>query len=400
MQIFVNPNYDFMKWRFRLIAISLIWIIAGFVLFAKNGVNWGIDFSGGANLVLKFREAVPLDQLRAMLPEATLQQYGKAEARDILIRLPKARGEGDYAGQAVALLNTRLNPESATKHDLNYLGSDRLLNLLQTNDPDKKGTNPAAVEHYKQIASSVIDRRSELGIFTSMQQVSTVPGVSAPTARVLNEKAFLGDFNVLNQETVGPQVGSELQRKAILALVLSTLAMGVYIAIRFDLKFGVAAVICMIYDVLVSLALLAFLNAEFAIITVAALLMVVGYSINDKVVLYDRVRENMRKVRNESFSDVLNRSLNQTLSRTVLTGGSVMLVLITLILFGGEVIQDFAALLLVGTIAGTYSTLTLAPAVTIAWNNLTSGKRDVPGAPAESRLEKPASIEARKRKAS
>jgi preprotein translocase subunit SecF len=152
--------------------------------------------------------------------------------------------------------------------------------------------------------------------------------------------------------------------------------MGVYIAIRFDIRFGVAAIICLVHDVLFSFAFLALIGGEFSLITVAAFLMIIGYSINDTVVIYDRVRENMKKSRvREDFNTVLNRSLNQTLSRTILTGGCVMLILLSLILFGGEVIHDFALLLLVGTIIGTLSTLTVVPAVVMFWNQRLAGSQ-------------------------
>lgn len=399
MQIFANANYNFTKWRFHAVAISLIWVALGLAFLIKDGINWGIDFAGGASITLRFKDAVPLDLLRDQMKGATIQQYGKAEDRSVLIRLPRQAQETDLAGQTVEELNKRLNPELASKHDLNFYGSDRLAQLLLQNDPDRKGTNAAAQQYYKDLADRIIEKRSEIGIFTSMQQVTSVPGVTPATATALNEKAFLGRFNLLSQETVGPQVGSELQRKAVLAIIFATLAMGAYIAVRFDLKFGVAAVICMIYDVLVALSLLVIFNLEFSIITVASLLMVVGYSVNDKVVLYDRVRENLRKLRGrDTFENVLNLSINQTLSRTVLTGGSVMLVLVALILFGGEVLSDFAWLLLVGTIAGTYSSLTLAPLVVLAWDNLTHKRRSEVDNGQRARLEPV--TETRKRKAS
>jgi hypothetical protein len=146
--------------------------------------------------------------------------------------------------------------------------------------------------------------------------------------------------------------------------------MGIYIAVRFDLKFGVAALLCLFHDTCLALAFLGMIGGEFEIITVAAFLMIIGYSINDTVVIYDRVRENAKKVRatRETSPTVINRSLNQTLSRTILTGGCVMIILVCLIVWGGEVINDFAWLLLVGSICGTYSTLTVVPAIVLAWN--------------------------------
>jgi preprotein translocase SecF subunit len=213
-----------------------------------------------------------------------------------------------------------------------------------------------------------------------MSQVTSAPGVTTRIAGFLNDKCFLGAFNLLNQETVGPQVGHDLQRKAILAVVLSTLAMGAYLWIRFDLMFGASAIVCIVHDVLMSLAFLMMINGEFSLNIVAALLLIVGFSINDTVVMYDRVRENRRKLKTRmNLEEQLNLAMNQTLSRTILTSGSVVIVLIALILFGGKVIHEFAWILLIGVLAGTYSTVTIVPAVAIAWNNLTGRKHDLSG---------------------
>jgi preprotein translocase subunit SecF len=402
MQIFVNTKYDFIGYRFYAVVFSLLWILAGLGLFMKNGVNWGIDFAGGANIVLKFRDKVPMDRLRADLKEASIQQYGKAEERAVLIRLPKQARESDYAGQVVAKLNRNLNPQATSgKLDLNFQGRDRLTDLLANVDPDNKGTRPDAHTYYANFAQNIINKRSELGLFTEMRQVTSVPGVTTGIARVLNERTFLGAFNVLSQETVGPQVGRELQQKAIWAVCLATLAMGVYLWLRFDLMFGFAAVVCILHDVAVSLAFLAMINGEFSLNIVAALLLIVGYSINDTVVTYDRVRENRRKLKTRAtLEEQLNLAMNQTLSRTLLTSGTVIIVLIALILFGGKVIHEFALILLVGVIAGTYSTVTIVPSVAIAWNNLTGRRHDIAGPAARPRVEPaPPPREERKRKA-
>lgn len=379
MQIFVNPNYNILKWRWHWIAGSVLFILIGLGVMAARGVNLGIDFAGGASVILRFQEEPPIAELRSIVSDASIQQYGKREENSVLIRLPQTSEEGDYAGRVVTMLNQRLNSGAAGKLDLNFQGSAAIAEVLQAADPDGRGTSPDAIAHYRTVAENIIDRRSELGIFTSMDQVTGAEGVTPAAARVIRDRAVLGSFNLLSGETVGPAVGKELQQKAMWAIILSTLAMGAYIAVRFDLKFGVAGVLILIHDSLVALAFLAMINGEFEIITVAAFLMIIGYSINDTVVVYDRVRENVKKVRmRESFEDVLNHSLNQTLSRTILTGGSVMLVLLSLIFFGGEVIKEFALLLLVGTIAGTYSTLFIVPAIVIAWQKKL-GRSSVPG---------------------
>jgi len=396
MRIFTNPNYDFIKYRWHAVILSLILIGVGAAMFITRGVNLGIDFAGGANIVLKFKEAVPLAELRAKLPAATIQQYDDAAKNSVLIRLPKQEREGDYAGAIVEQLHKDLNPEAAQKHDLNYLGSDRLASLLIETNPENRVASPQTVTHYNELAKRIIDKRSELRIFTDMNQVSSVQGAST-AAKVIRERAFIGRFNVLNQETVGPQVGAQLQVKAMWAIILSSLAMGAYIWIRFDIGFGVSAIVCIIHDVLIATTFLLLLNLEFSLNVVAALLTIVGYSINDTVVLYDRVRENKRKIKKPmSLAEHLNLAMNQTLSRTILTAGTVFLVLVAMLAFGGEVIRSFAWILTIGVISGTYSTLLIVPAVAVAWDNFTSSRR----APAAARVEAPREENQRKRKAS
>ena len=390
MQIFVNTKYDFVKWRFAAVAFSVIWVLIGVGFYFKRGINWGIDFAGGANVILKFKDAVPMDRLRAELADASIQQYDKPEARAVLIRLPQQARESDYAGQVVERLHRDLNPPAPGKIDLNYHGREILTDLLATTDPDNRGTRPDARAYYANVAQAVIARRSELGMFRSMNEVTSTPGVTVGIARVLNDKTVLGSFNVFGQETVGPQVGSELRQKAIYAIIFSTLAMGIYLWLRFDLIFGAAAIICIIHDVTVSIAFLGMIYGEVSLNIVAALLLIVGYSINDTVVMYDRVRENKRKLKTRmSFEEQLNLAMNQTLSRTILTSGSVVIVLIALLLFGGKVIHEFAWILLIGVLAGTYSTITIVPAVAIAWNKWTGRKHDIAGPVARPRVEQP-----------
>lgn len=361
MYILKNPNFDFIRWRWVITIISFLIVLSGLVVIMTRGLNLGIDFAGGANVIVRFQEAPETARLRSIVPDAVIQRFGPEQDNSILFRLPQQDIEGDYAGEVVSLLHTSLNEEGDTKLDLNYRGSAAIAELLSA----RAGLSGVAAA---EMAQEIIDARSSVELFSDYSQVEAIEGMTPAMLEVLRTEAYLGSFNVLSQETVGPQIGRELQRKAFLAIVLAILAMGIYIAIRFaDLNFGIAAIICLIHDVGAALTLLAFMRAEFEIITVSAMLLVVGYSINDTVVIYDRVRENLRKMRGKGdYARILNISMNQTLSRTILTTGTTLCAITSLIIFGGEVIREFSWVLFVGTIAGTYSTISIVPAIVLA----------------------------------
>lgn len=173
-----------------------------------------------------------------------------------------------------------------------------------------------------------------------------------------------GSYEILRVDTVGPKVGRDLWRDATLAVFASTVLMGIYIAVRFDLRFGLGAAIALLHDVLVTLAALVMTQMEFDLTTVAALLTIVGFSVNDTVVISDRIRENLRR-RRESLSAIINASINETLSRTVITSGTAILVVVALFLLGGDVIHSFAFALLVGFIAGVYSSVYVAAPIVL-----------------------------------
>ena len=180
-------------------------------------------------------------------------------------------------------------------------------------------------------------------------------------------------FEVRRVETVGPKVGKDLRRKALLAVAFSTLMMGVYVSLRFELRFGIAAAIALFHDVLIAAGALSLMNMEFDLTVVAALLTVVGFSVNDTVIVCDRIRENMRKLRRESLATIINRSINETLSRTIITNGTVIVVVIALLFLGGDVMHAFAFALLVGFVIGTYSSIYVASPIVLLWEK--EGKR-------------------------
>ena len=185
--------------------------------------------------------------------------------------------------------------------------------------------------------------------------------------KVLTDQFGADQFEVRRIESVGPKIGEDLRQRGALSVIVATIMMGIYIWFRFDLRFGIGAVIALAHDVLVAVGALMLANYEFDLTIIAALLTIVGFSVNDTVVICDRIRENMRKIKRETLEGIINISINETLSRTILTTGTALLVLVSLYLLGGAVIRPFAFTLLVGFISGVYSTIFIASPVILMW---------------------------------
>jgi len=215
-------------------------------------------------------------------------------------------------------------------------------------------------------------------VMVRVPQVGAEQGASLSAAAQNVENALrksnLGNFKVVGTEIVGPAVGEELTQKGIWAFVLSLIGILAYLAFRFEFSFAVGAVIATLHDVLVTFAFLAFFRYDLSLNVVAAILTVTGYSTNDTIVIFDRVRENMRKMRRESLNDIINISINQTLGRTVITAGTALLSAIALFLFGGEVLHGFAFTMIVGIVTGTYSSVFVAAAIVTFWRRTKPSK--------------------------
>ncbi|MEM7354763.1 MAG: protein translocase subunit SecF [Acidobacteriota bacterium] len=376
MQFLTDSRIDFMKYRRVFIWVSLILlVVAAAELFFLTGLNLGIDFAGGTQLTVRMRDAVDVDQLRrtfenAGLREAGIQRYGTPDSNEVLIKAPVVGGSEEGSGtQLIAALDSDFNSNGGGKHDLNQRGADALASLLYTADPDNlvAADEVAARNEYSTIADAVLGARRNVTIFTSWDQIAGVEGLSEAALATLKEQAHLGAFHVLQNENVGPQIGSELRTKGILSVALSFFGMLLYIWFRFELRFGVGALVAVVHDFLITLGLFALMNYEFNLSTIAAFLTLVGYSVNDSVVIFDRVRENMRRLRRKPLVEIMNTSLNQTLSRTILTSGTTLTVLVCLFIAGGEVIRGFAFVLMIGVIIGTYSSIFVASPFALAW---------------------------------
>jgi preprotein translocase subunit SecF len=387
MELFRQTSINFLKYKWHAIGASWLFIAVGlFAIFVQKGLKFGIDFAGGTQIAVRFAQRTDLDRIRKILDSAKLgdtgiQRYEEPSKNEVLIRVQQQRQEGRDVSHDVqnALRTGLLAPaEDASKLDLNREGRDTLAARLVAADPDHVSGRPdvTAADYYGRIAEGIIAFRSEAGIFRSAADFNRIPEISATVREWLKANAYAGPFVLLSAENVGPQVGADLRKKAVLAVFWSIAGMLAYIAIRFrSLPFGVGAVVALIHDTLITIGLLALLGREFNLVVVAALLTLVGYSVNDTVVVYDRVRENQRTPRKESLESVINRSINQTLSRTVLTSGATMLVVVALYFLGGEVLNTFALTLMIGIIVGTYSSIYVAAAIVVIWKDFRSRRK-------------------------
>lgn len=386
MEFLRDTHIDFMKARRAWIVASVVLVVASVLaIFVHGQLNIGVDFAGGTQLTLKLQQEPEVDEIRqvlvaAGLDDAQIQSFGEAGSNEVLIKTPVAEeGTQENQERILAALDERYNPD-ARGLDLNRSGSDAVAELLLRLDPEgvAEGGGETAVAYYGGIADSILDARESSGVLSSWDQVASAEGLSPEIVRALEGNAHLGEIALLGAENVGPQIGQELRRKGILAVVLSMLGMLAYIWFRFELRFGIGALVATFHDVIVVLGLYALMDFEFNLTTVAAFLTLVGYSVNDTVVIFDRVRENLRLTRREPLIEVINRSINQNLSRTILTSGTTLLATGALLVFGGDVLRGFAFVLSVGIVVGTYSSIYVASPVTILWEELSSRRAASP----------------------
>jgi len=296
MEIIKNPNFDFLGKAKYFVALSVFFILSGVAWMWTKGIHYGVEFSGGTQLILQFQNPPEIDKIRdavgKMDPGAVIQTYGEPSANKVLLRVSGEVSEAELDASARKALQS----------------------IAETYP-----TNP------------ITESSSEI---------------------------------------VGPVVGAELRQKAILLTVLGLLFQLIYMAIRFKGGiWGVAASVAALHDVLICLGFLTFLRFEITLNVIAALLTLVGYSVNDTIVVFDRVRENLRQRRKDSIAKIINDSVNQTLTRTLISNGTTFLSVLGLFLFGGEVLRGFGFTMVIGILVGTYSTIYIAAPLVVWWNN-------------------------------
>jgi len=378
MELFKNTHFDFLGKKWPFIIASLVLTIAGLGSLAiRGGPNYGIDFKGGALLYLRFNQEPPVQRIRAALEskvhgEISVQQItGQPE---VLVGT-EIRNETELNANRQIIEDTLRSTFGAAdgKLDLNNSAAGQLADKLR--EPLLQAGVALSEEELQNVVKNIETfRASKGGILNSFDQLAGVQGVTPQILAAVKQQCALGPFTILSAEVVGPKIGKDLQRQAILATLYALGGMLVYIAFRFEWIYGVAAVIAVFHDTIITIGLFSLFNKQISLTVVAALLTLVGYSMNDTIVTFDRIRENLKLVRRESLTSIINLSVNQTLSRTILTSGLTFLTAMSLFLFGGQVLNSFSFALVVGILVGTYSSIFIASPILVFWQNFVDSK--------------------------
>ena len=428
IEIFKNTKYDFLGKKWLFIGLSWLLILAGLasVLWRTfdgnpntHAFNLGVDFSGGTLATVKFQGPPDLGKLRAALEKQGIEggkiilqpvgeQLGQGPKNEVLIRLPnlvgverkegesetaaKATDDADVGKQKILAALATFNPADAQlKTDINTIGKDNLKSELLRIDPLGLATSGAAQTadtRYADIANRIVDYREKQrgGLIADLSEVKNLSGIDPQIGQAFDTNFFAGPAAVKSAEAVSPQVGADLRNRAVYVTIVACIGMLIYVAFRFkSWGFGIGAVVAVFHDVLVTLGFFSIMQWEVNLTVIAALLTLVGYSMNDTIVIYDRIREMMRTRRRDTLEVLANDSINETLSRTIITSGLTFLSVLALLVFGGQVLRSFSWTLFIGIMIGTYSTMYIASPFTIWWERWRGKLHKTPAA-----AEKPA----------
>ncbi len=395
MRIVGETKIDFMGKRGLCLALSLIAILGAVGMLWTKGIKRGVEFEGGAHVILHYVEAPEIEAVRAQIIDAGLSggsvtAFGDTGGSEIVVRVPLPAGEStaeqaaeeeaeggekkpDLATRVVdALRPPEIREKIALKLvDLNVADEVTLTSELIENG----GLDPVSAE---QVAAALTEvRRNQAGVFNSLDEALAVPGVTEEAAAFMREKAFTGPFALRGQEFIEASISAEMRNKAYGAVLGALLGMLVYIWVRFQFQWGLAAILALVHDTAITLGLFSLAGLEANLPVVAAFLTLVGYSVNDTIVVFDRIRENLKNRGTGKLVEVINLSINQNLSRTLITSLTTLLAVGALFFLGGPVIHPFAFVLLFGVIIGTYSSMFIAAPVLVLWQNLFGKKQAV-----------------------
>jgi preprotein translocase subunit SecF len=385
MEFFRNTNIDFLGKKWYFLTFSLIFSVAGLLSMAFwHGIPLGVDFRGGTLVYVKYAHtpdpsAIHNEIERAGLKNARVQGYGAPGNNEVLIGLDiQETSEQDLSKGKDQIKQALESNAVAGKQDLNNTSSLAIKNYLLEKDPLQLGSGTEANPRYTAIAQAIVDYRDKTkgGVLGSIEELKTAADPAVVTS--LSDNFFVSDFGIRNVEIVGPQVGQQLRKQAILATLYSLGGMLIYLGFRFEWIYGVAAVLTVFHDTLITVGAFSLLNWEISLTVIAAILTLIGYSNNDTIVVFDRIRENIKLLRRDRLADIVNKSINQTLSRTILTAGLTFLTVLALFLFGGEVLRGFSFALVVGILIGTYSSIAIAAPILVAYQEWRGEKGKTP----------------------
>ncbi|MGD0791078.1 MAG: protein translocase subunit SecF [Terriglobales bacterium] len=383
MEFFRDTNIDFLGKKWYFLVFSLVFSVAGLLSMAFwHGVPLGVDFRGGTIVKVKYAHtpdpsAIHSEVERAGLKNARVQRYGQAANNEVLIALDiQETSEQALDKGKNQILQALESKAIAGKQDLNNSSSLTIANYLLEKDPLHLGTE--ANPRYTAMTKDIVDYRDKVkgGVLGSIDELKSVADPAAVAS--LQDNFFVSDFGILNVEIVGPQVGGQLRKQAILATLYSLGGMLIYLGLRFEWIYGVAAVLTVFHDTLITVGAFSLLNWEISLTVIAAILTLIGYSNNDTIVVFDRIRENIKLLRRDKLADIVNKSINQTLSRTILTAGLTFLTVLALFLFGGEVLRGFSLALVIGILIGTYSSIAIAAPILVAYQEWRGGRGKKP----------------------
>lgn len=355
-----KKKFDFLGQRKAALILSTLINVVSILAIIFVGLNFGIDFKGGIAIQARAKQgAAQLDDLRSVIGglgvgEVSLQEFG--EASTVLIRIQRQEGNAQCVAGAQRVMQKRtgagwqVKPGPAGTGDVEFTSPQAL---------DGAGWRDAV----SQVGLTVVERQLPRGT-TPTAKIDMTPEQRAEwcqqVAIKLVEDAISANYELRGTESVGPKIGDELMTSGIWAVLATMGAIVVYVWFRYEWQFGVGALIAMLHDVISTLGVFVLLQLDFSLTALAAVLTIAGYSINDTVVIFDRVRENMRRYKKLGLIDLLNLSINETLSRTLMTSGTVFVAVGALVLFGGPVLYSFSVAMLWGVIVGTYSSVWVA----------------------------------------
>jgi preprotein translocase subunit SecF len=381
MEIFKATNFDFLGKKWPFIGLSLLLTIAGIVsLWMKGGPKYGIDFNGGALMHVKFAHQPPTEKIRAALRKEIKGEIDVQEVtgqQEVLVSTEvKDERTLNVERQEMIQALTDAFGDKTGRLDINNTGAAALADRLR--EPLQRAAVPMSDDQLQALAKAILafrDSPPRSGIISNLDHLSAVPGVTPQVLNVIKQECVPGAFAIRQVEIVGPRIGADLRHQALLVVLYALGAMLVYIAFRFEWIYGVAAVIAVFHDTIITIGLFSIFNKPIDLTVLAALLTLVGYSMNDTIVVFDRIRENIHLQKRGTFSDLVNLSINQTLSRTVLTSGLTLLTALALFFFGGQVLNGFSFALVVGIIVGTYSSVFIASPILIFWKNFSDRRK-------------------------